>query len=170
MALTSVTGWRWVAAAGRFSAASRLTDRLCQAAHVLHLLQIQSFAVSVQTLCAIAVERYFAICKPLKTRITNRKVSLTILIIWLIATIIALPAAIFIVMERTFRSLELANYLTHCKFMVDDLFHQIYHLTLVVTLYVVPMLTMGVFYTIISHHLWHVKVPGVSVRSKMRSK
>ncbi|KAK7003495.1 orexin receptor type 1, partial [Biomphalaria glabrata] len=48
-------------------------------------------SVSVLTLCAIAVERYFAICRPLKSRITLRKVTVTVLIIWVISAAMASP-------------------------------------------------------------------------------
>lgn len=47
--------------------------------------------VSVLTLSAIAVERYFAICRPLKSRITMRKVTVTVFVIWLISAAMGSP-------------------------------------------------------------------------------
>ena len=132
------------------------------------LLQTQSIAVSVQTLCAIAVERYFAICRPLKSRITRTKVTLTVLTIWTVGTVVALPSAVYMELRHSFVDHQLDDYLAFCYMDIDPLSERVYNLVLIVALYLVPMVTIGVFYTIISHHLWHVQVPGVSVRSIKR--
>ncbi|KAK0058934.1 orexin receptor type 1, partial [Biomphalaria pfeifferi] len=63
-------------------------DIMCK---MVIFLQTTVVSVSVLTLCAIAVERYFAICRPLKSRITLRKVTVTVLIIWVISAAMASP-------------------------------------------------------------------------------
>ncbi|KAL8603537.1 hypothetical protein ACOMHN_052766 [Nucella lapillus] len=128
----------------------------------------QSIAVSVQTLSAIAVERYFAICRPLKSRITRKKVTISVLTIWTVATTTALPSALYPLLDHYFVDEQLSRYLATCYLDMTPLSERVYNLVLIVALYLVPMVTIGVFYTIISHHLWHLRVPGVTLRGGLR--
>ncbi|XP_070195606.1 orexin/Hypocretin receptor type 1-like [Littorina saxatilis] len=142
-----------------------LGEAMCK---IAHLIQTQSIAVSVQTLCAIAVERYFAICRPLKSRITRKKVTITVLTIWTVGTSVALPSAVYMQLQPSFVDPELSKYLAYCELDLHPVSERVYNLVLIVALYLVPMVTIGVFYAIISHHLWNVQVPGVTVRGTKR--
>lgn len=123
---------------------------------------MQSIAVSVQTLCAIALERYFAILQPLKYHIKGRTLAITVFAIWIISTGVALPSAIFPKLQKTFDDPDFYQYLTFCN--MDPSSKSVYFLFMTVALYLVPMLFIGVFYAIISHYLWHVQVPGASCK------
>ncbi|XP_012939373.1 orexin receptor type 1 [Aplysia californica] len=135
-----------------------LGEAMCK---VVHVFQITVVSVSVLTLCAIAVERYFAICRPLKSRITMRKVTVTIVIIWVISGALASPNFHNSVIN-TFHQEELSKYLKMCATNLEN--KMIYDMFLVIALYLVPMVVIGIFYLIISHHLWHVRVPGTMLR------
>ena len=60
---------------------------------IVHLCSLQntSVSVSVLTLSAIAVERWYAICYPLRFRSTLSRAQNMIIIIWIAAMVIALP-------------------------------------------------------------------------------
>ncbi|CAL1528666.1 unnamed protein product [Lymnaea stagnalis] len=131
-----------------------LGEAMCK---VVIFFQNTVVGVSVLTLSAIAVERYFAICRPLKSRITMRKVTVTILIIWIISAVLATPNISNMVRE-TFSDPQLIRYLTTCYIGLDDKMETIYSWFLVITLYMVPMVIIAIFYLIISHHLWHCNV------------
>lgn len=56
---------------------------------------VTAMCASVFTLVAIAGDRFFAIVFPLKSRVTQRKVSVIIIVIWLAAIAIGLPVLFF---------------------------------------------------------------------------
>ncbi len=58
-------------------------------------LQGVSVSASIDTLIAIAIERYLAICHPMKCQISSRVCRMMILIIWTFSFSITLPWAIY---------------------------------------------------------------------------
>ncbi|CAC5402403.1 NPFFR2 [Mytilus coruscus] len=58
-------------------------------------IQITAMCASIFTLVAIAGDRFFAIMFPLKSRITQRRVSFVMVIIWTCAAAIGMPALFF---------------------------------------------------------------------------
>ncbi|XP_059168360.1 orexin/Hypocretin receptor type 1-like [Physella acuta] len=138
-----------------------LGETMCK---VVIFFQNTVVGVSVLTLSAIAVERYFAICRPLKSRITLRKVTITILIIWIVSATLASPNLNNRVVDY-FSDPALSGYLTSCDTNLEVDLRIIYNWFIIITLYIVPMIIIAIFYLIISHHLWHVRVPGTAVRT-----
>lgn len=61
----------------------------------LSYFSVTAMCASVFTLVAIAGDRFFAIVFPLKSRVTQRKVSVIIIVIWLAAIAIGLPVLFF---------------------------------------------------------------------------
>nr|KAG5704165.1 hypothetical protein BaRGS_009695 [Batillaria attramentaria] len=59
------------------------------------LVQVTAMVASVMTLMAIAGDRFFAIIFPLKSRVTERRVSFVVIFIWLSALGIGLPPLFF---------------------------------------------------------------------------
>ncbi|CAG5123132.1 unnamed protein product [Candidula unifasciata] len=137
-------------------------DAMCK---VVIFFQNTVVGVSVLTLSAIAVERYFAICRPLKSRITMRKVKVTVLIIWLISAALGSPNVTNTVVAH-FKQPELNLYLRVCNSGLEGKMEEIYLMFIVIVFYLVPMVIIAIFYLIISHHLWHVRVPGTMIRGK----
>ena len=77
-------------------------------------LQGVSVSVSVLTLTAISVERWYAICHPLSFKITAKRVRLTIIAIWLIAVTIMIPEVIVLDIERIVPA-EVSDLLMACR-------------------------------------------------------
>ena len=126
--------------------------------YLLFFFQILCVSSSVLTLCAISVERYYAICRPLKAKITSRKVGIAIAFIWIIGIIVALPNLIFMEIERTYPDID--HLLVFCGMSLDPNLEMIYQLFIVLSTYLVPVFIMGVFYSLVSIHLWSAAAPG----------
>ena len=60
----------------------------------VRVLQGVSVSVSVMTLTAISVERYYAICYPLRFKATLSRARATIAVVWIISACILLPEVI----------------------------------------------------------------------------
>jgi len=67
------------------------------------------------TLTAISVERYYAICHPLKFKATLRRARLMIAVIWLLSTVILLPDVIVLQTFPKFPPELQTDLLTTCK-------------------------------------------------------
>ena len=56
--------------------------------------------MSTYTLTAIAVDRYMAICHPLKFHVRASRTIITIIAVWLVSFIIMIPQAVFLTIEK----------------------------------------------------------------------
>ncbi|XP_025110290.1 orexin receptor type 2-like [Pomacea canaliculata] len=138
---------------------------MCKA---LLFLQNASVSVSVLTLSAIAVERWYAICYPLRFKSTLSRARNIIIIIWITAMLVALPELIVADAERykfpgTFESIVL----TGCKPVWDAWKQSIYQVFLAVAMYIAPIVLMSLTYAHIAFVLWKVAIPGNSCQSVM---
>ena len=128
---------------------------------LLCYFQTVSISVSVLTLAAIAIERWYAICRPLSFKSTRRRARIMIVVIWPLSACVALPDIIFIHLERFERVPEhVSNLLLSCRpgLTID---HQTsYQIALIVLLYLVPMICICVAYIQISLVLWKGDIPG----------
>ncbi|XP_048761624.2 neuropeptide FF receptor 2-like isoform X2 [Ostrea edulis] len=121
-------------------------------------LQITAMCASVFTLVAIAGDRFFAIVFPLKSRVTQRKVSVIIIVIWLAALAIALPVLFFYAYtERPWKNFiekfctEVWPQVLQSDGTCDQgkTSRKAYWICLLVVLNWVPMLLMMIAYTVI---------------------
>ncbi|XP_077991370.1 orexin receptor type 2-like [Glandiceps talaboti] len=139
------------------------------ACKLIPYLQVVSMSVSVLTLSAIAVERYFAICRPLMFKSTAKRTLTIILAIWIVSFLIPIPQAV--VYETTpagdpclYQSQYI--YLTRCyeRKWFGTIQQKIYHVALVLVIYVLPLCLIGVAYFLVCFQLW-ASIPG-SMESK----
>lgn len=111
-----------------------------------------SVSVSVLTLGAIAVERYFAICHPLRRRLTPATVCLIIVCIWTVAVVVALPELIYQTIEQAYPYIP--DYLLYCRQTLSPKQQEHYQIFLMAGLYALPMCLMFFAYSTIAVRLW----------------
>lgn len=125
------------------------------------LFQNVSVSVSVLTLSAISVERWYAICHPLAFKSTLSRARNIIIVIWVVAAGVALPEMIVVTTNPynypgDFQTI----YLTTCAPAWLEWKQIIYQISLVIVMYVCPLVLMGLTYTNIAVVLWRNDIPG----------
>lgn len=122
--------------------------------------QSVSVSVSVLTLTFISIDRWYAICYPLKFKSTAGRAKIAIFIIWITSLLLVLPDVI-VLDTRMHPNLKVdTHYLTDCAYMWSDDNTQIYQLVIVLILYVAPFALMSVTYYQIARVLWNKNIPG----------
>lgn len=128
---------------------------------LVYFLMTVSISVSVLTLAAIAVERWYAICRPLSFKSTRRRARIIIIFIWIVSACVALPDIIFIHLKRFERvPADVTDLLLSCQPGLDKYNQTVYQIALIVLLYMLPMICIGVAYIHISLVLWKGGIPG----------
>ncbi|KAM4603353.1 neuromedin-K receptor-like [Polymixia lowei] len=112
---------------------------------------------SIYSMTAIAVDRYMAIIHPLKPRLSATATKVVIVCIWGLAVVLAFPLCFF----STIRTLPRR---TICYVAwprpADDSF--MYHIIVTVLVYLLPLVVMGITYTVVGVTLWGGEIPGDS--------
>ena len=122
--------------------------------------QTTSVAVSVFTLSAISVERWYAICYPLHFKSTKRRAKIIILVIWIIAFLLALPEIIFAELHRSVQR-QYIDLLISCRPSWPSMSNQVvYQGLMMVLMYLLPLILMTVTYSMIAVVLWTGRIPG----------
>ncbi|XP_053186904.1 tachykinin receptor 3a [Scomber japonicus] len=118
---------------------------------------VTSVFASIYSMTAIAVDRYMAIIHPLKPRLSAKATTGVIVCIWSLAVVLAFPLCYF----STIRTLPRRTlcYVAWPR-KADDPF--MYHIIVTVLVYVLPLVVMGMTYTIVGVTLWGGEIPGDS--------
>ncbi|XP_008296920.1 tachykinin receptor 3a [Stegastes partitus] len=118
---------------------------------------VTSVFASIYSMTAIAVDRYMAIIHPLKPRLSAKATTGVIICIWSLAVVLAFPLCYFstirVVPNRTLCYVAWPR-MAHDPFM--------YHIIVTVLVYVLPLVVMGITYTIVGVTLWGGEIPGDS--------
>ncbi|XP_005748752.1 tachykinin receptor 3a isoform X1 [Pundamilia nyererei] len=121
---------------------------------------VTSVFASIYSMAAIAVDRYMAIIHPLKPRLSAKVTTGVIVCIWSLAIVLAFPLCYFSTIQ-TIRSIPQR---TVCYVAwpnrKDDSF--MYHIIVTVLVYLLPLVVMGITYTIVGLTLWGGEIPGDS--------
>ncbi|XP_038060065.1 RYamide receptor-like [Patiria miniata] len=114
--------------------------------------QTISVSVSIYTLVAIGVDRYFAIIHPLRPRMGSKETLFVIGVIWVISVALALPAVLF-------TTVETAGDATFCTdgSWEDSL---VYSLICMVLQYFLPLTVLTAAYIRIGKRIWGRRTPG----------
>lgn len=118
------------------------------------LVQVTSVYVSTFTMTIIAIDRYQAIIRPLKKRLsTNVPTSITILIIWIASAIFAIPNVAFN------RVVQVHKHLPRCRAVYPNTNELEYRrqvtLFTFLTQYCIPLSITAFAYVRISFYVWH---------------
>lgn len=129
----------------------------------IHLfLMTVSVSVSVMTLCAISVERWYAICHPLNFHSTVRRARLIIAVIWLLSFCVATPELISSAVKPLRNDTVLLSSCYPILWTAKQV--AIFQIFLMVALYFLPLALMGFTYTHIAIVLWNEHIPGLHER------
>ncbi|XP_049764349.1 orexin receptor type 2-like [Schistocerca cancellata] len=122
------------------------------------LLQTVSVAVSVLTLTFISVDRWYAICFPLRFNSTTGRAKTAIAIIWLLALAFDIPE--LVVLRARGRDWD-SVLLTQCEGSWSYDSEMVFHGAKSLLLYTLPLLFMSVAYFQIVRVLWRSdNIPG----------
>ncbi|XP_046677263.1 orexin receptor type 2-like [Homalodisca vitripennis] len=124
--------------------------------------QTVSVAVSVLTLTFISVDRWYAICFPLKFKSTTSRAKTAIIIIWLLALMLDIPE--LIALRTVPKDLRVkVIYFTQCVPSWTYRAEMTFNTLKIVLLYTFPLLFMSVAYCQIVRVLWKSEnIPGHS--------
>ncbi|XP_077461296.1 tachykinin receptor 3a [Stigmatopora argus] len=118
---------------------------------------VTSVFASIYSMTAIAVDRYMAIIHPLKPRLSAKATTGVIACIWSLAVFLAFPLCYFsriqVMPRRTLCYVAWPR-------MEDD--PVMYHIIMTVLVYVLPLVVMGITYSIVGVTLWGGEIPGDS--------
>uniref|UniRef100_A0A3Q4AV09 Neuromedin-K receptor n=1 Tax=Mola mola TaxID=94237 RepID=A0A3Q4AV09_MOLML len=122
-----------------------------------NLFPVAAVFASICSMTAISIDRYMAIIHPLKPRLSAKATTGVIACIWSLAVVMAFPLCYFSTTQTLPR--RTLCYVAWPR-MANDSF--VYHIVVTVLVYVLPLLVMGVTYTIVGMTLWGGEIPGDS--------
>ncbi|ESO09429.1 hypothetical protein HELRODRAFT_120633, partial [Helobdella robusta] len=110
---------------------------------VIPYMQAVSILISINTLSAVAIERFCAIMYPVQVIITRKVAMYIIVVIWILPACIQIPWIFFyrILVDRG---------MTRCTMDTNDPNLSIFILAVIVVFYVLPLLLMSLLYAIIA--------------------
>ncbi|KAL2098029.1 hypothetical protein ACEWY4_007236 [Coilia grayii] len=112
---------------------------------------------SIYSMSAIAVDRYMAIIHPLKPRLSATATKVVIVCIWALAVVLAFPLCYY---STTWRMHQRTLCYVAWPRPSDDPF--MYHIIVAVLVYMLPLVVMGITYTVVGMTLWGAEIPGDS--------
>ncbi|KRZ09695.1 Neuropeptide Y receptor [Trichinella zimbabwensis] len=131
---------------------------------VINFSQAVTVMASAYTLIAISLDRFFAILLPMSpnVKMTNRKATLCVLVVWTVAIVIAFPLLMVLTLEPS----ETGD-VTHCienwtwtANANETTGEYEYSLAAMLLQYFVPLLVLTLTYAGIGMKIWFTHVPG----------
>ncbi|XP_035732813.1 orexin receptor type 1-like isoform X2 [Vespa mandarinia] len=135
---------------------------LCKA---IPYLQTVSVSVSVLTLTCISIDRWYAICYPLRFRSTTRWAKTAIAVIWTVSFLFDIPDILVLHTVPSESKVKTILY-TQCKSSLSHEKQTIFWAIKLTFLYVVPLIFMTLTYWQIVHVLWRSDIPGHNLTSR----
>ncbi|BES91945.1 receptor [Nesidiocoris tenuis] len=130
-----------------------------------------SVASSVFTLVAISLDRYVAILRPLKHRMSRRKARVALVIIWAMSSLLALPCLLY--STTKIRSYRDGQTKTVCYMRWPDGHYpkstseHVYNLVFLLVTYLLPVAAMAFCYSLMGRELWGSKSIGEQTQRQL---
>lgn len=132
-------------------------DGMCK---IVLYFQDVSVSVSVYTLTFISVDRWWAICRPLKSKSSIRRTRYIIVLVWVFSLILLSPDLVFL---EAVPYLQIdSNEYFDCNYSWNTETAQIHQVLVVFILYFLPFLFMSIAYYKIALVLWDKNIPGAN--------
>ncbi|XP_034826219.1 orexin/Hypocretin receptor type 1-like [Maniola hyperantus] len=130
--------------------------------------QSVSVTVSVLTLTFISVDRWYAICFPLKFKSTTNRAKTAILIIWVLSLLFNVPEFVVLQVQQRVQLRFNAQYFMQCTSTWSDKSDLKWHIIKALFLYTFPLLLMMIAYCQIVRVLWRSdNIPGHTESHKL---
>ncbi|EFN76143.1 orexin receptor type 2 [Harpegnathos saltator] len=137
--------------------------KLCKA---VPYLQTVSVSVSVLTLTFISIDRWYAICFPLRFKSTTGRAKTAIIIIWLIALLFDIPELLVLHTVPSNSRVQTVLF-TQCVWSWSQESQTTFTIVKLILLYIGPLLFMSVAYWQIVRVLWRSDIPGHNLSTRV---
>ncbi|XP_077864897.1 tachykinin-like peptides receptor 86C [Saccoglossus kowalevskii] len=132
----------------------------------LFVVQV-TVCVSIYTLTAIGIDRYYAVVHPLKLRVTKNRNIYVIMSIWLIS---AVSGIVQLIMARTRQHYWDGEIIYSCsERWPDEASSAVYEVFVMSVTYVIPLLILSYTYFKVGSKLWGRQLPGNADRVRDQS-
>ncbi|XP_011866284.1 PREDICTED: orexin receptor type 2-like isoform X2 [Vollenhovia emeryi] len=137
--------------------------KLCKA---VPYLQTVSVSISVLTLTFISIDRWYAICFPLRFKSTTARAKTAIIVIWMISLLFDVPE--LLVLHTVPSNSRVPTVLfTQCVWSWSRESQTTFTIVKLIFLYTMPLLFMSVAYWQIVRVLWRSDIPGHNLSTRV---
>ncbi|XP_070544326.1 substance-P receptor-like [Ptychodera flava] len=126
--------------------------------YIVIFLQHVSVIVSIGTLTAVGIDRYFIVLYPMKARFTKNRSKILFIVIWIVAVCISVVQAIFTKVEATLYYDKVVYFCT--ERYPNDSFAKGWEIAFLGLTYFLPLFILSYAYIRIGVRLWGRHLPG----------
>ncbi|XP_070544379.1 QRFP-like peptide receptor [Ptychodera flava] len=127
-------------------------------------MQQVSVMVSVYTLTAIGIDRYYAVLYPLKVRVTTNRSKILFGLIWLVSVLLAIVQTVFARARKVYYGEKMWYFCT--EWWPYDSAAIVYEIFMILLTYIIPVITLMFCYIGIGRRLWRRNLPGNADRQR----
>ncbi|KAL0103113.1 hypothetical protein PUN28_017445 [Cardiocondyla obscurior] len=137
--------------------------KLCKA---VPYLQTVSVSVSILTLTFISIDRWYAICFPLRFKSTTGRAKTAIILIWVISLLFDIPELLVLHTVPSHSKVETVLF-TQCICSWSNESQTTFTIVKLIFLYTMPLLFMSMAYWQIIRVLWRSDIPGHTLSTRI---